>query len=444
MSYITKKSFKAISNILPVVLIGLFAAAFVAGCSNDDNPVNNNPNSPSKVQGRATDNSGFQKATGTQSSIEGATVILARVKADGTLETVSNASVQTDANGQFTVETDVDGESNLEVVATKGSNTWKAVVSATVKNGITVYAPPMNDETTVEADVYANIKASGNTNVSFADIAANINSNVAAQVKGNATAISELAASIKAEIEAKEKAFMSAEIGGTQANWQAIVNANIQAQAQLERDLFVASSQADIDAAFESKANATINAYKNAGFDVSVYGKVFEPASRVFINSAASISASAKFAAEQRIAKLRAKIINFIVQAKFTAMGAAQAQMDAVISAATTLNASIDAATTSSEIVTAFDNYHTAVVNQLKITLNVDDATMATLESNIAGFKATLKSSASASASTEVVVNAYMKFYSDIKTSTESVLSSATQAQITATAQLLIMLNAQF
>src|SRR3972149_1903348 len=210
------KSGSMLNKYLPVLLVSLFSVIFVIGCSdNNNNPVGNNPDSPSKVQGKATDNSGFQKSRSTNSNIEGATVILARVKADGSLETVSNASVQTDVSGQYTVETNVDGESNLVVVATKGSSKWEAVVSSTVKNGITVYAPPMNDETTVEAGVYASIKASGDVNVTFADIASTINSEIATQVKGNASAMADLAASIKPEAEAKVKAFPGSEVGGT-------------------------------------------------------------------------------------------------------------------------------------------------------------------------------------------------------------------------------------
>lgn len=432
-----------VKKLFPVFFISILAMVFAAGCSKNNNPVNTNGN-PSKVQGKVTDNSGFGKTNSTQSSVEGAAVILAQIQADGSLKTVSNASVQSDINGQFTVETDLDGVSNLVVVATKGSSEWRAVVSATVKNGITVYAPPLNDETTVEAKVYASIKASGNTTVTFSDVADFISAGVAAQVKGSASAMAQLAASITAEADARLSTFNSAEIGGTQAEWQAIVNARAQAQATLERDLLLATSQSDVDAAFNAYTNSTINAYVNSGLDVSAYAKVFEASSRVFINSASNISASAKFAAEKRVALLKAKIINFVVQAKFTAMGAAQAQMNSVISAAVTLNASINAAATADAIIAAFDTYHTAIVSQLNIVLGVNSSTMTTIESNIAGFKATLKSSVSASASTSAVVNAYMKFYSDVKSTVQSNLSSASQLQIQATAQILILLNAQF
>jgi len=439
------KSGSMLNKYLPVLLVSLFSVIFVIGCSdNNNNPVGNNPDSPSKVQGKATDNSGFQKSRSTNSNIEGATVILARVKADGSLETVSNASVQTDVSGQYTVETNVDGESNLVVVATKGSSKWEAVVSSTVKNGITVYAPPMNDETTVEAGVYASIKASGDVNVTFADIASTINSEIATQVKGNASAMADLAASIKAEAEAKVKAFTGSEVGGTQAKWQIIANARAQAQTQLDRDLFLASSQSEIDAAFESYTNATINAYNTAGSDASAYGKVVEASSRVFINNATSISSSAQFAAKKRIALLKAKIINYVVQVKFTAMGASQTQLNTVISAAATLYASISASSTSSEIITAFDNYHTTVVNELRVTLGLDATTTTTIESNIAVFKSELKSSVFASASTDVIVNAYMKFYSDVKAGVEAILTSSSQTEVNAAAQIFILLNAQF
>lgn len=432
------------SKYLPAILVSIFSIIFVAGCSDNNTPVDNNHGSTSKIQGRVTDNSGFQKVNGTESSVQGATVILARVSVDGSLETVSNANVQTDANGHFIAETNVDGESNLVVIATKSSSEWKAVVSATVKNGITVYAPPLNDETTVEAEVYANIKASGNANVTFADIASIINSDIAAQVKGNATAIVLLATSINAEADAKVKTFTSAEVGGTQSEWQAIVNVRAQVQAQLERDLFVATNQSDIDAAFEFYANATIVAYQNAGLDVSACGKVYEAASRVLINSAASINASVKFAIQKRIALVKAKIINFIIQAKFTAMGAAQVQMTVLVTAAVTLNDSIKIATTFSEIITAFDNYHTAVINELKITLGTNGTSITTIESDIAGMKATLESSVSFSVSSDVVVNAYIMFYASVKTTVESILTAASQVQVNATTQILILLNAQF
>src|SRR3989337_1636257 len=127
------------SKYLPAILVSIFSIIFVSGCRHNNTPVDNNHGSTSKIQGRVTDNSGFQKVNGTESSVQGATVILARVSVDGSLETGSNA------------------------------------------------------------------------NVTFADIASIINSDIAAQVKGNATAIVLLATSINAEADAKVKTFTSAE-----------------------------------------------------------------------------------------------------------------------------------------------------------------------------------------------------------------------------------------
>ena len=132
------------------------------------------------------------------------------------------------------------------------------------------------------------------------------------------------------------------------------------------------------------------------------------------------------------------------MQVKFTAMGASQTQLNTVISAAATLYASISASSTSSEIITAFDNYHTTVVNELRVTLGLDATTTTTIESNIAVFKSELKSSVFASASTDVIVNAYMKFYSDVKAGVEAILTSSSQTEVNAAAQIFILLNAQF
>ena len=141
---------------------------------------------------------------------------------------------------------------------------------------------------------------------------------------------------------------------------------------------------------------------------------------------------------------MKAKIINFIIQAKFTAMGATQVQMTVLVTAAVTLNDSIKIATTFSEIITAFDNYHTAVINELKITLRTNGTSITTIESDIVGMKATLESSVSFSVSSDVVVNAYTMFYASVKTTVESLLTGASQVQGNATTQILILLNAQF
>src|SRR5665647_1985753 len=79
-----------------------------------------------------------------------ATVIMAEVQADGSLKTVSTQSVQTDVNGHFVIETNTSSAKNLVVVATKGSSEWQSVVSAEVKSGKTVYAQPLNSESTAE------------------------------------------------------------------------------------------------------------------------------------------------------------------------------------------------------------------------------------------------------------------------------------------------------
>lgn len=441
------KSKKMRKKFMMLSVLSFVSIFLIFGCS-DNTPVDSNSTSTSKVQGSVTDNDGFQKVSSVnqeESNIQGAMVILARIKADGSLETVSNASVQTDADGKFTVETNVDGESNLVVVATKGSSEWKAVVSATVKNGLIVYAPPLNNETTVEADIYANIKASGSTNVTFADISSAINSEIAAQVKGNATAIAQLAASISAEADARFKAFTNSEIGGTQTKWQAIVNVRAQAQAQLERDLYVANgNQANIDAAFETYTNNLIVAYQNAGLDVSAYGKVYEASSRILLNSTADMNSTVKLEIQKKVALFKAKTLNFVVQSKFTTMGVSQSKISTLVSFAATLNTSIKNSVSYSAILAAFDIYQTAVINELKLTLGGNGALLTNMESDIVGFKTTLQSEVQATVSVDVVVNSYLNFYSSIKTLVQNTLTSASQVQIDATINILILLNAQF
>jgi hypothetical protein len=182
-------------------IVLFFILLFAVACSEDNNPVDSGMNSSgtSKISGRVDGNQGFSKISSVQ-GVEGAAVTVARVKADGSLETVSNASVQTDAEGKFTVETDVENEDHLVVVATKGSSEWKAVVSAEVKHNTTVYCPPMSDETTAEAEVYAEAKVEGKTNIVFySEIQTYVDSDVAAEMKSDANLKTQIVAALEAE-----------------------------------------------------------------------------------------------------------------------------------------------------------------------------------------------------------------------------------------------------
>ncbi|MHB9013297.1 MAG: hypothetical protein ACYC49_13875, partial [Ignavibacteriaceae bacterium] len=150
----------------------IFAIAILSGCSKSS-PTGPS-GSPATVEGRVTGSSSsmgkMQKSSSTQTGVQGATVILAMIKADGSLQTVSKAAVQTDANGKFDVETNLSGISNLVVIATQGASQWKAVITSQVQSGLKVYAEPLDDQTTIKTNIFIKAKENNDGNVTYSEI----------------------------------------------------------------------------------------------------------------------------------------------------------------------------------------------------------------------------------------------------------------------------------
>lgn len=428
--------------ILPVMLFIFF------GCSDDDNPADSNNGNPAKIEGRVTGSSGFSKTNGLNKTngIEGAAVTVAKVQSNGSLSTVSNASVTTNAEGRFTVETNSVNEKYLVVVAQKGTAQWKAVVSATANAGSTSHCPPMSDETTAEAEVYARIVADGKSNaVSYSDIQYYIDSEVAAEIKGNTTLISQVAVALNAEAEAKAKAYANSYFQISSTSVQTINNAKATAQVQLESSLNAAGeSQAAYETAFNSYQQALINAYTSAGVEKSKCAKIIEISSDEMLRASATLSAQAKLALRKSSAKRKAYACRRAQEEECDSAGAQPAQKNAVISAGVTLDASINAATSANEIDAAFTSYHDAVVEQLRITLNTHASVITSVDASInstVGLRAVLLTSIAAAVSTDAVVNAYVTFYNSVKTLVETELSAATSTQVRAATEVIVLAN---
>lgn len=417
-----------------------------SGCSDDDNPTDNG--GTAKIEGRVTGSSGFSKINSLNKTngIEGAVVTVAKVQANGSLSTVSNASVTTNAQGNFTVETNSINEKHLVVVAQKESAEWKAVVSAAASASSNTQCPPVNDETTAEAEVYSRIVADGKSNVvSYSDIQYYINSEVAAEIKGNATLTGQVAAALNAEAEAKAKAFSNAYFEISSSAMQAVNNAKAEAQAQFETSLYAAGeSQSSYDAAFETYQQAMINAYVNAGIEKSKCAKIIEISTAEMFRASTSLSSEARLAVRKSSAKRKAYACRRAQEEECDSAGAEPAQKNTVISAGVTLEASIDAAASVEEIEAAFVAYHDTVVEQLRITLDAHASVITSVDSSInssSGLRAVLFASLITAVNTDAVVNAYIAFYNGVKTLVETGMSGATSAEINAAAEILLLAN---
>jgi hypothetical protein len=434
-----------LTKVIPMLFFVLFTLAFLSGCGK------NNPTSPSsapsEVDGRV-DNSGgvnkIAKATSDQSSVQGATVTLAKVQADGSLETVSKQSVQTDIEGNFKIQTDLDGVSGLIIMAQKGDSTWRGVVTSEVKSGITVYAEPLTDETTAQTEIYIKAKQDNDDNVTYSKISDYVNAKMAAEIKANASLVTQVEASIKAEADAEASASTNSSFNITQDKWQSILSTKADAQATLERNLFYASSQSSIDAAFETYNQAVIEAYTNVGVSADTYAKIMVISQRALINSSANFSSQFRFYFRQQAAERRADIDDYTVQTQFTAMGASQAEISVVAAAGATLKSSVENATSEADINGAFDTYHTSVINELKVVLGVDSSVLTDIDSSSVNYNASLMTTISSSTLASIIINAYINFYSQVESKVKASLSAAGDTKVNATVNTMVLLYANY
>ncbi|MCK9618811.1 MAG: hypothetical protein M0R21_13370 [Lentimicrobiaceae bacterium] len=429
----------------------LFAAFLFAGlisCSKSSDDSSGASNS--KVSGRVTESSGLKSASlksgQVAAGVQGATVIIAEVQANGSLNTVSTQSVQTDVNGKFVVETKMSGTKNLVVVATKNTSGWKAVVSAEVKSGTTVYAQPLNTETSAEAEVYARLIATGKTNViSQTDVQLYVNADVAAQIKGNASAQDQFISSLEVAAQAKTKASGNSYFGISSSQLQTISTANAQAQADFETALYNADdSQSADEEKFDNFQKAIVSAYASANVKAETYAKLSVISSEAFVNAAASMSLPIYFASAESNYLRVAFIMRQAMEAKFMEAGASSAQSSAVVSAGANLTNSIKSSVSISQIADAFVQYHSAVVAQLKLTLSAQATAIGTIDTSINGIvgaNATLNVTIGATVSADIIVNAYVNYFNSVKTLVQTSLSGASSTQINAASDILILAN---
>lgn len=406
--------------------------------------------SNSKVSGRVTESSGLKSASlksgQLTAGVQGATVIIAEVQANGSLNTVSTQSVQTDVDGKFVVETKMSGAKNLVVVATKGTTELKSVVSAEVKNGTTVYAQPLNTETTAEAEVYARLIATGKTNViSQTDVQLYVNADVAAQIKGNESLQDQFIRSLEVAAQAKTKASGNSYFGISNSQLQTITTANAQAQADFEAALYNADdSQSADEEKFDNFQKAIVSAYASANVKAETYAKLSVISSKAFVNATANMSLPVYFASAESNYLRVAFIIRQAIEAKFLEAGASSAQSSAIVSAGANLTSSIKSSVSINQIADAFVQYHNAIIAQLKLTMsgqvNTIDMMDASINGNI-GIKAMLNGSIDATASTDAIVNAYINFSNSCKTLVQLNMTGAMSAQVNTASEILLLAN---
>lgn len=426
------------------ISIVLSVCFIVSGCS-EDTVSNGTPTQKALVQGRVTDGDGYSLAK-TTAGIEGATITLARFEQDGSISIASTDSVVTAADGSFLLESSVENESGLVVIAEKDTAMWMARLSATVKKGEVVQCQPHTTESTQEAEVYKeNVEQNIVDETSQPDEAALINADVAIALENEPNADALMAAALETQTQAHTDILLNPEIGATIAELEMVRDTKHNAQINLESSLFAAAeNQAATAAAVENYQKALINAYVNAEISANTYAKVREISTKVLMNALTSTDADLQFRVNQSASMMESHALEVAAQTAFSDFGATNSEIVAVTNAAIALRASISAAETAQEISQSYEAFKSAVITALSISASSHAAAITTINTSIngtGGVKAILETALAIAITPQSVINAYLTFFNSIETLVTSSLISATPEEVQLISEALILIN---
>ncbi|MEW6702084.1 MAG: hypothetical protein AB1298_05140 [Bacteroidota bacterium] len=441
---------KAGNNLFLAVIIT--TSFFLASCSKDNNPLESG-GSTSKVAGRISPSTGSAttlsksgNAETTQAPVQDATVILAQVQADGSLKTVSTKSVQTDAAGKFVVETNLSGVNNLVVVATKGEAQWKAIVSSTVQSGNTVYAPPLNMESTTETNLYIKLVSQGRANsIDATDLKILLDAQGASYLRSNANAEAEFINALQAQSQATAQAAGNSYFGLSSSQIQAVMLAKAEAKAKFDAALYNAGeSEEETENEINNFEGSLLSVYTKNATSANVYAKLMRIGVTAFVNATTSMSANGRVAIAKSFYKRYAFVLSVAMKEQFQSAGASSAQINAVASAGAALYSSIKTSADLNQIANAFVQYHSSIKSQIKVTLASYADAIEIIDSSInatASSKTVLNASLIGAVSIDAIINAYVTFFNTVKSTTQATLTGASSEQVSASSQILILAN---
>ncbi len=434
------------------IRIGLAAAVIVlsatfVGCSksNSGNPVSSQQ--VATISGEVYGQQGLAKrAEGSSADltgIQGATVTVAQIQADGSLKTVSVSPVKTDASGKFSVSTTLTGVSNLVVVATQGTTQWEAVVTAAVAQGSTVECQPLTDQTTVQAQVYAKAFQDGKSGVvTTSDTQLYISPSVAESVVGNISAIDQLATAIEAEADAQASAFL--QLGASQAQLQTAAASRTQVQIALESSLYTAAGDSLGDyLALQSYYTGSVAAFVATGLALNVCAKAEQAAGAALVNFSSGMPTNGQFALEQSASLVGAVLSGEAISTEFSAGGATQTELAQVTTANTTLQAMLEASVTPNDMAAAFASYHNTVLAQLEAMVGSNSSAIGSTDGTInatGGIRTTLQTAVTSATTASAVVSAYVTFYDAVGTMMHG-MNGMNAAQLDAATQVLCLID---
>jgi len=435
-------------------LLGLLAL-HLAACGSDD-PVYPGPvERTSSLRGQVEQGSGYigspagriPRGDLAPAHLVGAAIRMERITDSGTFESVARDTVLTDINGRFVVSARVADEAELVVVAEKGSIRYRAIATRNVVEDSTITVAPLNEETTVEANLWARIKA-GPDPAATSRISTTlfVNSTVAILLSLDPSIFDSAVLPLVGESETHRAVLADPSIGVGSATWNSIEAGRRTALIALEERLDPASENYPaVAAAWEAFFAAERNAYVAAGVSGIQLALAREASSRELVRRAQAVRFDLKRAMTEAAALQRARTTGAAVSGTLSGTGAPNATLLAVASAGVTLRNSLYGAVADQFIRNQFNAYGAAVRTELAAGFASSAASIQAAHDAIiapGASQATLVASLSAATSAEEVAAAYVAYAAAAEAAARTILngSSLAEADRTPIARVLMLL----
>lgn len=423
---------KNIYSKFSITLVVLFFIGFLYGCDSDESV--DADIVTAKVVGKVSDES-----VSGDNNLQNALVKLVRMDAQGEEEIVSLSEAVTDTQGKFVLETYLDGVNHLFIKADKNNAELRGILASKVRQGIAVYMQPLNQVTTISADLFKSILISNN-NPDYTGIRILIDEEIASTLDSNRSLIDNTAAAFETGYQAEEETFLRPEIGGTTSQWEYILGTKVNAQSALDRDLYYSASVSSRQKAYQNYLGAVANAYVDSGLQFVTFSKVLEVSTRVFLKEIEKINSRLNFEFVRRTSEIRAGVLNIAVQYEFERLGADPSAINEIINAGEELENSIPNMQSQSEISGAYTNYKDTVIENLKEILGGNGTVIDAIEENIMNYKNELISIVDNSNDQSAVIDAYLNFYGKITSLVQQQIGTESVLQYAAN-NILILVN---
>jgi hypothetical protein len=374
-----------------------------------------------QVKGKVTDGEGTQSQALSSGALplrgSGAVSSATKVQAatvgpGGKLTVVGEANVE--AQGRYTVDVPA-GEERLvlQAVDASGQVLVSALLDASGEAGSTV-APPMDSESTLEAEVFAQLVADGAAaqTVDTVDVRARINTQMAVAARQGASTSEAFRARVKALAEAVRAAQQSElELyarAGVQTSQEKLFQEELTASAALNVALDAGNASAE---AYEKFQAALVAAAERVGAKVEQQAQAERAAGASFrATLKARLSAQDAQplvdAASRSSASLEARTTGVALEAVLKAAGATDAVTQQAVAASTRLRGQVRASATAAAAAQAFASFESSVATSANAESTVLGSYLGVSVSNQLALSGAVQASAAAAATLDAAVDA--------------------------------------